>query len=445
MKFIITLSIAFLFFSFLFAENIYFPPLTGSDWETITPESLNWDTSKIDELYNFLDERNSKAFIVLKDGKIVLEKYFDSFSKDSNWYWASAGKTLTSALVGIAQEENLLSINDKTSKYLGEGWTSCPKEKEDLITIRHQLTMTTGLDYQVDDVDCTDPECLRYKADAGSQWYYHNAAYTLLENVVVNASGQNYNTYFAQKIRNQIGMNGLWIKANFNNLFYSTPRSMARYGILIANNGFWEDNDIIKDKNYIQEMINTSQDLNKSYGYLWWLNGKESFMIPGTTKVFNGSSMPDSPNDLYAALGKDGQILSIVPSKGIIVVRMGERPDDQFFISNIFNNQIWQYLNEIMSGETTVEDNNDKMGISPNPASEYIEINYGSIGACSNDNGASPIASEIKIYNSFGELVFSDVPHLEDVAHLKRIDISHLPVGIYVIHIGKRVEKFIKM
>jgi CubicO group peptidase (beta-lactamase class C family) len=52
-------------------------------------------------------------------GKLFLEKYFGSFTKDSIWYWASAGKTITSFLVGKAQEENFLSIDDPSSKFQG--------------------------------------------------------------------------------------------------------------------------------------------------------------------------------------------------------------------------------------------------------------------------------------------------------------------------------------
>ena len=419
------------------SEDMYFPPIGSENWETISPESLNWNTEKIDTLYKFLANKNSKAFIVLKGGRIVLEKYFDNFTMDSIWYWASAGKTLTSTLVGIAQEEGLLSINDKTSKYLGEGWTSCPKEKEDLITIRHQLTMTTGLDFEVDDVDCTDHECLLYKADAGTQWYYHNAAYTLLENVVENASGKSYNQYYFQKIRNKIGMNGAWFKTGYNNIYYSNPRSMARFGIMIANNGDWEKEVIIKDKNYLNDMITTSQDLNKSYGYLWWLNGKESSMIPGTTIVFKSMLMPDAPHDAYAALGKNGQILCIAPDKDLIIVRMGNEPDDQFFISTKFTNDIWKLLNEVIGNNSSISENKSNLKIAPNPASEYVEISL--------DRWSPPARwtpSAIKIYNTYGECVKNLSPSLSE-GEGERIDISNLPVGLYFIQIGNYSEKFV--
>ncbi|MCS6818607.1 MAG: beta-lactamase family protein, partial [Chitinophagales bacterium] len=162
------------------AQNIYFPPISGNTWDTLSTQSLNYCQDKIDELYSYLDSNNTKAFILLKDGKIVLEKYFGSHTQNTPWQWASAGKTITALLVGIAQQEKLLSIHDPTSKYLGAGWTSCSPAQEASITIRHQLTMTSGLDDGVADPYCTLDTCLIYKADAGTRWAYHNAPYKLL-------------------------------------------------------------------------------------------------------------------------------------------------------------------------------------------------------------------------------------------------------------------------
>ncbi len=339
----------------LFAQNIYFPPLTGNTWETVSPESLGWCTENIDTLYSFLEQKQSKAFIVLKDGKIVIEHYFGSFTQDSIWYWASAGKTLTAFLVGIAQEEGYFSIQDSTSEYLGTGWTSCPPEKEKLITIRNQLTMTSGLNDAVSDPYCTDPSCLVYLADAGTRWAYHNAPYTLLDKVVENSTGQNYNVYFNSKIRSRIGMNGLWLPSGYNNVYFSSARSMARYGILIENHGVWDADTLLHDSSYFNAMVNTSQDLNKSYGYLWWLAGKESYMIPQTQIVFPGTWAPDAPSDMIAALGKNGQILNVVPSLGLVLVRMGDPPDTSLYISTYFNNQIWQLLNNIICNQTAIK------------------------------------------------------------------------------------------
>ena len=86
------------------SQSIYFPPLLGNTWDALSPASLGWCEPKIDSLLDYLEAKNSKAFILLKDGKIVIEKYFGTFTIDSVWYWASAGKTLTGFTVGIAQQ-----------------------------------------------------------------------------------------------------------------------------------------------------------------------------------------------------------------------------------------------------------------------------------------------------------------------------------------------------
>jgi CubicO group peptidase (beta-lactamase class C family) len=326
-------------------QTLYFPPLSGNDWETTSPATLGWSLPELQNLYGYLEQKNTKAFIILKNGRIVAEKYFGSFTSDSLWYWASAGKTMTSVLVGIAQQEGLLNINDRTSKYLGAGWTSAPRAKEDLITIRHQITMTTGLDDGVANDDCTLPSCLLYKADAGTRWAYHNAPYTILDKVVEAASGKSYNTYFREKIRDRIGMNGTWLRNNeYNNVYYSTPRSMARFGLLLLNKGIWDKTAVLSDAGYFNNQVNTSQNLNLSYGYLTWLNGKSTHMLPTLQNVFSGALVPDAPAEMYCALGKNDQKIYVVPSQGLVVIRMGNAAGNVQLASSSFDNELWGKL-----------------------------------------------------------------------------------------------------
>ncbi|HQG38853.1 MAG TPA: serine hydrolase domain-containing protein, partial [Chitinophagales bacterium] len=127
------------------AQTNYFPPTNNSTWDTLSPTQLNWCSSSIDSLNNYLQSTKTDAFIILKNGKIVLEKYFGTFTQDSIHYWASAGKSLTAMITGIAQQKGMLNINDSASKYLGTGWTSETPAKEKLITIKHLLTMTGGM------------------------------------------------------------------------------------------------------------------------------------------------------------------------------------------------------------------------------------------------------------------------------------------------------------
>ena len=335
-------------------DAFYFPPDEPDTWELVTPASLGWNTTQIPSLLELLENNGTRAFIVLKDGKIAIEEYFGNnlagtapFTKSSLWYWASAGKTLTAFVVGKAQEEGYLSIEDKSSDYLGTGWTSLSSQQESKITIRHQLTMTTGLDDGVENNHSFQKEDLVYKAEAGSRWTYHNGPYTLLEKVVSEAVDKDFDLYFNSVLRDKTGMDGTWQWIDDDHVFFSTPRSMARFGLLILNNGKWDDQDIISDVSYVNSMVTPSQALNKSYGLLWWLNGKESFMIPESQIVFPGSITPAGPADMYSGMGKNGQYVSIVPSMNIVMIRMGENPSS-VPVPFLFLDDIWEKLSLII-------------------------------------------------------------------------------------------------
>lgn len=146
-------------------ESLYFPPLNSNEWTTTNAKDLNWNESQLQPLLNFLEEKNTKSFMILYNGKIVVEKYFNNHNSNSIWYWASAGKTLTTAVSGIAQKEGLLDINHKVSDYLGNNWTSIPLEKENLITCKNLLSMNAGLDDSLG--NDLSPANLKYMADAG--------------------------------------------------------------------------------------------------------------------------------------------------------------------------------------------------------------------------------------------------------------------------------------
>jgi CubicO group peptidase (beta-lactamase class C family) len=360
------------------SQNHYFPPLIGNTWDTVSAASLGWCQAELDSLLDFVGQRNSKAFILLKNGKIVAERYYGTFTVDSSWYWASAGKSLTAFLTGMAQQEGYLSIHDTTNRYLGAGWTSCTPQQEDRITVLNQLTMTSGLEDSVPDKDCTDDTCLIYRADAGSRWAYHNAPYTLLDPVIENATGRTINQYFNQKLAVNTGMTGLYLNIGYNNVFFSKPRSFARFGLLILNSGAWNGNQIMTDTTYFRSMVNSSQSLNPSYGYLWWLNGKSSFMAPGYQFVFPGSWSPSAPPDMFAAMGKNGQLLNVVPSMNLVWIRMGEEPSGSF-VPFALNDTIWQKLNAVFCSSTALSGQPMKRTVacSPNPATDHVRFRTG--------------------------------------------------------------------
>jgi CubicO group peptidase (beta-lactamase class C family) len=316
----------------------------------VSPSELGWNTTELDTLLNYLQDNHTRGFVILYKGEIVVEVYFGNnvlgtapFTRESQWYWASAGKTLTATLAGIAQQEGHLDITQPTSNYLGSGWTSLSPDKENAITVEHQLTMTTGLYYDVSDLDCTLPSCLTYRADGGQQWYYHNAPYTLVHEVVESATGIEYNLYTDQRIESVTGMSGEWVELGYNTTYWSTARDMARFGLLILNEGKWEHTQVLSDINYYNQMVNTSQSLNPAYGYLWWLNGKDSIILPSLPTSFNLPLSQHAPEDMYAGMGKNGQFVNIVPSLDLVVVRMGEAPDGAL-VPIVFHDEMWKML-----------------------------------------------------------------------------------------------------
>lgn len=323
--------------------DLYFPPIGSDSWETTSRADLGWNENAVPPLLEYLEAKHSKSFIILVDGKIVMEAYFNGHTAASPWYWASAGKTLTSTVTGIAQQEGLLNINDKVSDYLGIGWTSAPMAKEQLITNKNLLNMTAGLDDSLgDDVS---PENLQYVADAGNRWAYHNV-YVKLQEVVAAASQQTWTNYFNAKLRDRIGMTGVWFSSGANgdlSVYWSTTRSMARFGLLMLNKGKWESNQIV-NANFCTAATTTSQNINPSYGYLWWLNGKASFHLPQTQFQFPGSIIPQGPNDMFMALGKNDQKIYVIPSKRMVVVRMGDAADAVNPALSDFDNVLWEKI-----------------------------------------------------------------------------------------------------
>ena len=245
----------------------------------------------------------------------------------------------------------------------------------------------------------------------------------VLDSVIENATGQTLNTFTTIKLKNPTGMTGSFLSIGYNNIYYSTARSMARFGLLMLNDCIWNGDTVLHDKSYFDSMISPSQSLNKSYGYLWWLNGKESFMLPKMQLVFNGFFAPDAPADLISGMGKNGQIVSFSQSKNLVVVRMGQAPDSLGFVPNKYLNDLWIRLNAVMCSANDVEETREMSLFTIHD--NVIEIT-GDI-----DNNVSCAILDIN-----GKIV-------QQSCGSTFIDIANLPKGVYVIRaIGHKKNSF---
>ncbi len=391
--------------------QVYFPPTAGSDWETTNPEELGWCQESIDTLLSYLEARNTKAFMVLKDGRIVLENYFDGFGQNDIWYWASAGKTITATLVGKSLEEGLLNLEDPVSDYLGQGWTSCPPEEEITRTIFHQLSMSSSFNNSILWWDCTDPGCFQCtELEVGSQWHYHNGVYRRLIEVIEAATGGDRNQLTNEWIEEPTGMSGFWLE----NLYFSRHRDMARFGLLALNNFVWDGNPVLTNQEFIADLASPSQELNPSYGYLWWLNGQESHMLPLVPTPFEGWIVPSGPEDMFMALGANDQKIYLVPSQNLIVTRQGDAAYDEPLAASAFDVELWELISGLECNPLSLSNKKEQRIrlIASNPSINGISL-------IPNQDVSGPV----KIYSITGK----------QIANLNQEQFLPLENGIYIL------------
>ncbi|WP_210520734.1 serine hydrolase [Hymenobacter terricola] len=396
---------------------LYFPPATGTTWATTTPATLGWCQPQLDSLLAFAGRKSSKSLLILKDGRMVVEHYYGTYTADSAWYWASAGKSLTATLVGLAQQDGILSLNDSTSRYLGR-WTSATRPQQRQILIRHQLTMTTGLDDSPPapcDNESTTPGCLLYLAPPATRWAYHTGAYRTLQDVLVQASGAaNITTYTSQRLGTRIGMTGLWA----NDVFYSKARSMARFGLFILARGSWNGTQILTDTAYFRRMTTPSQTINRSYGYLWWLNGQSSYRLPGSQFNFPGAVIPSAPADMIAALGKNDQKVYVVPSLGLVVVRQGNTAGASRLAASSFDNELWTKIMAVFCRPTATAAAAEAAGFLafPNPATETLTLRQ-----------PAKTAAAVRLLDALGR----EIVHQSTTGAETSVSVAMLAPGLY--------------
>jgi len=309
----------------------YYYPKTDV-WDKVTPQSLGWDASKLKEAVQFAGANDSTALIVLYKGKIVAEEYWQRWGARSRANIASAAKSIMSTLIGIAQQQGNLRIDDFVSGYLGDGWSKAPLEKEQAITIKHLLTMTSGLNQR-----------LEYEAEPGTKWVYSTLAYHQFMGVVEKATGKPINEFSTQVLFGPLGMSdSRW----FTSSVTASARDMARFGLMVLSQGTWAGKQVIDD-GYLAAALATSQDLNHSYGYLWWLNGKDSLVTPGVPLLVRRSLVPEAPADMVAALGMGDKKIYVVPSLDLVVVRHGTAANDETARAGTpFDSGLWKLLME---------------------------------------------------------------------------------------------------
>lgn len=340
-----------LYFPAAQAQSLYFPPSDG-EWERIDPATVGWNAELLSDAIDVASKRHSSGVVILYNGRIMAERYWDSINapilydnfvqgKDSEGHVvedvASAQKSIVAVLVGMAQERGLLKLNDPVSQYLGMGWSKASPVQEQVVSIAHLLSMSSGLQ-----------EDLSFEAAAGTTWYYNTPAYHMLMRVVEVAAGQTRDVLTREWFTDKLAMKDSgwtvrpWASADIGVGFSTTARDLARFGLMIQAGGRWQENTLLKDTTFLSQMLSPSQSMNPAYGYLWWLNGQAFALAPGAgAPRSDGALIQSAPADLVAMQGALDRKLYIVPSLGLVIARLGSSGDAEGIS---FNAAFWGAL-----------------------------------------------------------------------------------------------------
>jgi CubicO group peptidase (beta-lactamase class C family) len=303
-------------------------------WEVQTPEAQQMDSTTLDgaRAYAFQPGKNTQGVVVTRRGVLVAEWYEDG--RDMTSYAASwsAAKSFASAIVGIAIDEGAIAgvdvpLTDYYPQWEGTGHAA--------ITLETVLHMATGLEwveaYQLSNANESDVAQLvlttdspldyvlskPLEADPDTEFEYSSGDTLLLSGIVEQGTGMPAGEFAEDRLFSKLDIEGAdwWQAQTGETLTYCcvdmTSRDFARFGLLFMQNGMWEGEQIVP-ADWVEASI-TPSPLYDGYGYQWWLVGRYE---------------PDLPDDLFAALGLDGQFIYVIPSLDLVVVRNGHYDKD---------------------------------------------------------------------------------------------------------------------
>ncbi|MFM2213121.1 MAG: hypothetical protein RL427_384 [Bacteroidota bacterium] len=278
-------------------------------------------------------KKRTRAVVVLYKGKLIAEKYTEGFNKNSKILGWSMTKSLTATYFGILQKQGKLNIMNPAPV------SEWQKDSRAKITLNDLLHMNSGLAWEEDYTKISDVTKMLFQAEDMSKcqaeklalfkpnthWYYSSGTTNLLSGILRKQfkSHQKYLTFWYSSLLDKIGMESALVETDMAGNFvgssygWATPRDWAKFGQLYLNKGNWNGEQLFDPSwaTYVATPTNTS---NGRYGAQFWLNA--------------GGYFPDVPQDMYYCSGYQGQMVAIIPSRDLVIVRMGltEEPNFDF-------------------------------------------------------------------------------------------------------------------
>ena len=327
------------------------PPLILMMPADMGNQPINFTTTSVDTnrlnkiMQEHVDHTNNKkqhearAIVVMYDGKLLAEHYAPGFDKNSRMLGWSMAKSVTSALVGILVKQGKLDVNKPAPV---PEWADA-KDKRHAITLQHLLQQTSGLDFEENYNKYSDATRMLFnKADMaaytasrplkiapGTQFYYSSGNSNILSRIVRETVGNsNYYSFIYDSLFHKLGMYSAVIEPDASGTMvgssyvFATARDWARFGLLYYNNGIVNGQQLFTGDWVKQTITPFAADKLQHYGYQFWLNGFNKEM-PSQRKF------PAAPADMFYADGYAGQYVFIIPSKKLVIVRLGFKNFDE--------------------------------------------------------------------------------------------------------------------
>jgi len=288
----------------------------------------------------------TRAVVVLYDGKLVAEKYAPGYNLHSRMLGWSMAKSVTAALIGILVKDGKLKVQMPAPV---PEWKR-ESDSRHAITLEQLLQQTSGLDFEEDYSKASEATNMLFKNGdmaaftarrplrytPGTVFNYSSGNSNILSRIIRQNVGEAaYHSFPAEALFYKIGMYGAIMELDASGTFigssfmYATARDWARFGLLYYNNGVWNGEQVLPEEWAKKTSLPSAADSQKHYGYQFWLNGFDK-------KNMSKRLYPDVPSDMYFADGYGGQQVYIIPSKKLVVVRLGLHGfDENTLLKNI--------------------------------------------------------------------------------------------------------------
>ena len=339
-------------------DSIPFP--YGDKISDTIPSNIN--TAKLNAAVNaaFTEsvankKQRTRAVIVVYDGKLIAEKYAPGFTKDTKMYGWSMAKSVGSALIGTLVEQGKLDI--KKPAPVPE-WSNI-NDPRHAITVEDLLHQMSGLDFLEDYTKASDVTNMLYKKGdmaaftashplahtPGTVFNYSSGNSNVLSRIIRQTVGEkDYAAYPFNALFYKVGMyntliepdaSGTYVNSSYVN---ATARDYARFGLLYYYDGVWNGERILPEGWVQQTVAPPASNKLKNYGYQFWLNGFDA--NNPAQHVF-----PAVPADMFYCDGFAYQGIFVIPSKKLVVVRLGLTLDKSFD-TNAFLKSIIDAINQ---------------------------------------------------------------------------------------------------